>query len=185
MAKAYIFFAEGFEEIEALTVVDLLRRANIEITMVSITGNELVTGSHQISTLTEILFEDTDYEDADLLILPGGMPGTNHLMKHEGLDRLLKEFHKKGKSLAAICAAPKILGMKGILEGKSATCYPGHEDSLLGADYRNVEVVSDGNIVTSKGLGTAIDFSLEIIKRLIGENEARKIAETIQYSHYH
>lgn len=184
MAKAYIFLAEGFEEIEGLTVVDLLRRANIDITMVSITGNELVTGSHQISTITDILFEDTDYEDADILILPGGMPGTKNLMNHEGLDMLLREFHKKGKPLAAICAAPKVLGTKGLLEGKGATCYPGHEESLLGAKYLNMDVVTDGNIVTSRGMGTSIDFSLALIKQLKDENEARKIADTIQYQHY-
>jgi 4-methyl-5(b-hydroxyethyl)-thiazole monophosphate biosynthesis len=184
MAKVYIFLADGFEEIEGLTVVDLLRRAKIDISMVSVTGSRKVTGSHQIMTEAEILFEETDFHDADMLVLPGGMPGTTNLMKHEGLDKLLRDFSLKGKSLAAICAAPSVLGVKGILSGKDATCYPGHEEKLLGANIKDTVVVTDGNITTSKGMGTAIDFSLSLIKSNKGEEEARKIAGAIQYSHY-
>jgi 4-methyl-5(b-hydroxyethyl)-thiazole monophosphate biosynthesis len=184
MSKVYIFIAEGFEEIEALTVVDLLRRAKIETVMVSVTGNKPVTGSHGIATITDILFEDTDFEDAELLVLPGGMPGTTNLGKHEGLDRLLTDFHQRGKNLAAICAAPRVLGTKGLLTGKSATCYPGHEESLLGANYLDADVVTDGNIVTSKGMGTAIDFSLSLIEKLKNKEEAVLIAASIQYRHY-
>lgn len=185
MSKVYIFIAEGFEEIEALTVVDLLRRAKIGITMVSVTENRQVTGSHGIAVITDILFEDSDFEDADMLVLPGGMPGTTNLEKHEGLDRLLTDFHRRGKNLAAICAAPRVLGSKGLLSGKTATCYPGHEDSLLGARYLEADVVTDGNIVTSKGMGTAIDFSLSLIERLKNKEEAAGIAAAIQYRHYH
>ncbi len=184
MAKVYIFLADGFEEIEALTVVDILRRVKLDIVMVSITGSELVTGAHGITTLADILFEDTDYKDADMLVLPGGMPGTANLMKHEGLSLLLKEFHKQGRNLAAICAAPRILGTKGLLTGKNATCYPGNEESLLGARYQDADVVTDGNIVTSKGMGTAIDFSLALVRKLKDEEEAVRLAETIQYRHY-
>ncbi|MBH1940486.1 DJ-1/PfpI family protein [Mobilitalea sibirica] len=184
MSKVYVFLAEGFEEIEALTVVDLLRRAAIEVLMVSVTGNKEVTGSHQITTTADLLFEEVEYENADMLVLPGGMPGTTNLLMHDGLGRLLQEFNSKGKLLAAICAAPKILGTKGLLNGKSATCYPGFEDSLIGAKYLDTEVVADGNIVTSKGLGTAIDFSLSLIKRLKNEEEAQKIAKAIQYRYY-
>ena len=121
MSKVYIFIAEGFEEIEALTVVDLLRRAKLDIVMASVTGNKLVTGSHNIAVITDILFEDTDFEDAAMLVLPGGMPGTTNLEKHEGLDRLLTDFHKRGKNLAPICAAPRVLGRKGLMTGKNAT----------------------------------------------------------------
>jgi 4-methyl-5(b-hydroxyethyl)-thiazole monophosphate biosynthesis len=184
MAKVYIFLADGFEEIEGLTVVDLLRRAKIDITMVSITGNIMVTGSHQIKTEADVLFEKAGFKDADMLVLPGGMPGTNHLMNHEGLDKLLKEFHSMGKSLAAICAAPSILGTKGLLDGKNAICYPGFEEKLYGATISNTAVVTDGNITTSKGMGTAIDFALSLIKNLKGADEAKRIADSIQYQHY-
>lgn len=184
MAKVYIFLANGFEEIEGLTVVDLLRRANINITMVSITGEQFITGSHQIIIKADALFENVDFNDADMLVLPGGMPGTKYLSGHEGLDQLLKQFHTKGKKISAICAAPSVLGSKGLLKGKYATCYPGFEDALLGAHIKNDAVVTDGNFTTSKGLGTAIDFSLALIKNLKSGAEAANIAKSIQYQHY-
>ncbi|MDD3172637.1 MAG: DJ-1/PfpI family protein [Herbinix sp.] len=184
MAKVYIFLANGYEEIEGLTVVDLLRRAGIEVVMVSISGDIFVTGSHNIITKADALFENVDFADADMLVLPGGMPGTNNLKAHEGLDLLLKEFFSIGKRLAAICAAPIILGSKGLLMGKNATCYPGHEGALTGAHVTNAAVVEDGNIITSKGMGTAIDFSLSLIKNIVGETEAVKIARAIQYQYY-
>lgn len=184
MAKVYIFLANGFEEIEALTVVDLLRRAGIEISMVSITGNLQVTGAHNIIVSADMLFEQADFSDADLLVLPGGMPGTTRLMEHEGLDKLLLDFNKEKKNIAAICAAPSVLGNKGILSGKSATCYPGFENKLIGSTVLNLEVVEDGNIITSKGFGTAIDFSLSIIAKLLDENTAKEMADSIMYRHY-
>ncbi|MDF2537907.1 MAG: hypothetical protein K0S76_928 [Herbinix sp.] len=184
MAMVYIFLADGFEEIEGLTVVDLLRRAKIDIRMVSITGNKLVTGSHQITVLADDLFENMDFSDAEMLVLPGGMPGTTNLSMHEGLDGLLREFHSKGKALAAICAAPSILGTKGLLTGKHAVCYPGYEEKLLGATIYNTSVVVDGNVTTSKGMGTSIDFSLSIIQSIAGEAEAKKIAAAIQYQYW-
>lgn len=184
MAKVYLFLAEGFEEIEGLTVVDLLRRANIDVVMVSITGDLSVTGSHQITTIADALFDVVDYSDADLLVLPGGMPGTINLQEHKGLDRLLRDFAATDKKLAAICAAPRVLGSKGLLKGKNATCYPGHEDQLLGAHVINTAVVKDGNVTTSKGMGTSIDFSLSLIKTLKGPEEASQIAQAIQYAHY-
>jgi 4-methyl-5(b-hydroxyethyl)-thiazole monophosphate biosynthesis len=182
MAKVYIFLANGYEEIEGLTVVDMLRRAGIEMVMVSVTGDIFVTGSHNITTKADLLFEGADFSDADMLVLPGGMPGTNNLEAHEGLDRLLKDFAGKGKKLSAICAAPTVLGSKGLLKGKKATCYPGHEEKLTGAHIKNAAVVEDGTIITSKGMGTSIDFSLAIIKSLIGEAKAKGIAKAIQYS---
>lgn len=184
MAKVYIFLADGFEEIEGLTVVDLLRRAGVEITMVSITGQQFITGSHHIMVKADALFESVDYADADMLVLPGGMPGTKNLSGHEGLDQLLKNFNAKGKKISAICAAPSILGSKGLLKGKQATCYPGYEDALLGARVTNAGVVSDGNFITSKGLGTAVDFSLALIKSLKGEASASDVAKSIQYPYY-
>lgn len=184
MAKVYIFLANGFEEIEGLTVVDLLRRANIDIIMVSITGSEFVTSSHQITIKADVLFEQIYFQDADMLVLPGGMPGTKNLSEHEGLDQLLKSFHMKGKKLSAICAAPSVLGSKGLLQGKNVTCFPGFEDSLIGAQVKNTAVVADGNIITSKGMGTSIDFALAIVKSLESEEVAAKIANAIQYQHY-
>ncbi|MBB2181606.1 DJ-1/PfpI family protein [Lachnospiraceae bacterium MD1] len=184
MAKIYIFLAEGHEEIEALTVVDLLRRANIDITMVSITGKRMVTGSHQITTQADALFEEINCTDADMLILPGGMPGTKNLQNHAGLDSLLKDAHAKKIPLAAICAAPIVLGTKGLLEGKNAVCYPGHENNMGGAQIVNEAVVTDGNIITAKGMGAAIDFSLAIIKFFSGADKAKEIAAAIQYPFY-
>ena len=182
MTKVYIFLAEGFEEVEALTVVDLLRRADIEIFMVSITGYKEVKGAHNIIVMADILFEESDFNDADLLVLPGGMPGTNHLMEHEGLDKLLVEGHKNKKNLAAICAAPSVLGSKGLLAGKRATCYPGHESKLKDSIIVNQNVVEVGNVTTSKGLGTAFDFSLSLIDKLIDRETAKKIAASIIYN---
>lgn len=184
MAKVYIFLADGFEEIEGLTVVDLLRRAEIDIQMVSITGKKEVTGSHNITVLADALFEELNFEDADLLVLPGGMPGTRYLGEHEGLGRLLEEFNNRKKLLAAICAAPSVLGTKGLLKGKNATCYPGFEDKLVGANAMLQDVVRDDNVVTSRGMGTAIDFSLALIRELKSEAEASKLAKAIQYRHY-
>lgn len=184
MAKVYIFLADGFEEIEALTVVDLLRRAAIDITMVSVTGKLEVKGTHQITVLADLLFEEANFNDADLLVLPGGIAGTAHLMEHEGLDSLLRDFNKMKKTIAAICAAPSVLGVKGFLAGKRATCYPGYESKLIDSIVTDQDVVEDGNIITSKGLGTAIDFALAIIKKLMGKDAAIRIADAIIYKHY-
>lgn len=184
MAKVYIFLADGFEEIEGLTVVDILRRANTEVIMVSVTGDIFVCGSHKIMVKADALFENTDYSKADMLVLPGGMPGTRSLAEHAGLDRLLKEFHAKGGKISAICAAPSVLGSKGLLKGKRATCFPGYEEALSGARIQNEGVVADGNIITSKGMGTATDFALALVKSLVGEAEALRIAKGIQYPYY-
>lgn len=184
MAKVYLFLANGYEEIEGLTVVDLLRRANIDIQMVSLTGDLYVTGSHQITSKADLLFEQTDFSDGDMLVLPGGMPGTKNLWEHAGLDALLKNFHSEGKKLSAICAAPSVLGSKGLLKDKNAICYPGYEKELIGAKIINEAVVIDGSVITSKGMGTAIEFSLAIIECLAGEAEAIKIAKAIQFEHY-
>lgn len=182
MSKVYIFLADGFEEIEGLTVVDLLRRAEIEISMVSITGSKIIMGAHHIQVVADVLFEETDFSDAELLVLPGGMPGTIHLAAHQDLTTLLKKFNQAGKNLAAICAAPSVLGMNGILNGKVATCYPGFEDKLLGATTTGNKVEVDANVITSKGMGTSIDFSLKIIELIKGVERSNQIANSIQYN---
>ena len=181
MSKVLIFMAEGHEEIEALTVVDLLRRAGIEIDMVSITGNKKVPGSHGITTYCDELIETVDFNGVDMLVLPGGMPGTLNLEICEPLMNKVHEFNNAKKGLAAICAAPTVFGKAGLLEGKKATCYPGMEGDLTGANVSTDSVCHDGHIITSRGLGTAIPFALEIIKTLAGADAADKIGNAIVY----
>lgn len=177
----YIFLAEGFEEVEALTVVDLLRRNKIKVEMVSVAGTEMVTGSHGISVKADTKLEEVDLKQAGLLILPGGNPGTDNLAKCAKLADMLKEFHETNRRIAAICAAPSILGKLGLLQGKKAVCYPGYEDQLLGAEVLKEEVVTDGNITTSRGVGTAIAFSIELIKIIDCETEAGAMKSKIVY----
>ena len=134
MKKVSSFLAPGFEEVEALTPIDLLRRAGAQVTTVSVQAEKAVTGSHQITVEADTLFEDMDFEDQDLLILPGGQPGTNNLKACQKLRSLLADADKKGKLLAAICAAPTVFGDMGLLKGKKATCYPGCEEGLVEAE---------------------------------------------------
>lgn len=169
MSKTGIFMAEGCEEIEGLTVVDILRRAGLEIEMISINETVSITGSHGISFLADKIFEQVNFDEFDAIVLPGGMPGTLNLGAHEGVLAVIRKFAKEGKLVAAICAAPSVLGAAGILNGKKATCHPGFEDKLTGAAPSEDSVVSDGNIITSRGMGTAIDFALEIVKYLKDE----------------
>ncbi len=175
--NVYVHLAEGFEEIEALTVVDVLRRAGIDVQTVSVTGKKEVAGSHQVKVVTDLLFEDADYSRAGMIVLPGGMPGTVNLEKHEGLRGKIIEFNDKGKWLAAICAAPSVLGKLGLLGGKTATCYPGFEKYLSGAKTSENPVEVSGNVITSRGPGTAIYFALEIVRAIKGEEVAKKLKE--------
>ena len=184
MAKVYVFLADGFEEIEGLTVVDLLRRVDASVLMVSITSRLLVKGSHGIEVMADMLYEEGSYGDGDMLVLPGGMPGTKTLMGHEGLRNLLVSYDKKKKYIAAICAAPSILGRNDMLQGKEAVCFPGFEEDLVGALQAGKSTVIDGHVITSKGLGTSIDFSLAIIKTLFDAETANKLASAIQYEYY-
>lgn len=181
MSEVSLFLADGFEEIEGLTVVDLLRRAKIEVETVSIMGTENIMGAHQIALKADNVFENADFTETKMLVLPGGMPGTLHLKEYDGLRKLILSFNAEGKKVAAICAAPTVFGDLGILEGKKAVCYPGMEDGLTGADVCFEKVVTDGNITTSRGLGTAIDFALRLISELRGEEKAAEIAEQIVY----
>ena len=179
MSKVNVYLADGFEEVEGLTVVDLLRRAGIETDMVSIMGRKEITGARKIPVLADKLFEEQD--DPDVIVLPGGMPGTLHLKAHEGLADLIRKADKEGKLLAAICAAPTIYGEMGLLEGKNATCYPGMEDKLLGANWQEQLVVADGKFVTSRGVGTAIAFALTLVTILKDEETAKSLANSIVY----
>ena len=181
MKKAYIFLAEGFEEVEAMTPVDLLRRAGVEVTMVSVTGSRLVCGARQITVQADILFEEADFSDADLLILPGGMPGTLHLLDLAAVNEVIKKFAGEGKLVAAICAALSVLGAAGILEGRRATCHPGFEEKLTGAATSEDAVVVDGNIITSRGMGTAIPFALEIVRYFADDAAVEHIKDGLVY----
>ncbi len=177
----YLFLADGFEELEALTQVDLLRRAGIVIKTVSVTSSKTVTGAHKIATNADILFSESDYSDAELLFLPGGMPGTTNLSNHEGLCNLLLKKYESNVRIAAICAAPSILGKLGILDNKTATCYPGFEVKLGSANYVNKKVVTDGIVTTSCGVGGAIECALELIRLLKDGQTAKNISEGILY----
>lgn len=181
MAKVYAFLAEGLEEVECLAVVDVLRRSGIDVTMVSITGAKEVTGSHGIRFMADALFEEVDMDKADMLFLPGGMPGTEHLKECQELETVIQKANKQGRRIAAICAAPSILGAMGILKGKTATCYPGFEDQLSGVSYTSQGVVTDGNITTARGLGYALALGIELIRLLQGPLQAQKIASSIQH----
>ena len=181
MSKVYTFFATGYEEVEALTVVDLLRRAGVQVNMVSVTGEDSVTGSHGISINMDSKFDDNDYSDGDVFFLPGGMPGTTNLLAHEGLCRLLVSKCQEGKRLAAVCAAPSVFGQLSLLKGKKATCYPGFEDKLVGAEVVADSVVTSENITTSRGMGTSIDLGLELITLLCDEEKAMSIGKGIIY----
>ena len=182
MNKVYVFLADGFEEIEGLTVVDLLRRANISTEMVSVTEKKQVMGSHGIEVTADSLFEECEYEGAAALVLPGGMPGTLNLGNHEGLCELLKKHYAEEKKIAAICAAPSVFGQLGFLNGRVATCYPGFESKLEGAIVCAAKVAVDGHVTTSRGMGTAIDFSLKIIEQLKDLKTAMEISEGILHS---
>lgn len=181
MPKVYTFLADGHEMVEALAVVDILRRAKVDVVTVSIKDTREVMSAHKVGIIADTLFEDNDYSDGDVVFLPGGMPGTLNLEAHEGLKNLINEYNNKGRYIAAICAAPSVFGHMGLLEGKKATCYPGFEKDLLGAEHTGARVEQDGNIITSKGMGTAIDLGLALTGILVSEEEADRIAKGIQY----
>lgn len=178
--EVYLFLAEGFEELEVVTPVDLMRRAGININTVSVSGKKDVTGSHGITLHADLLFEQCDFSNAELLMLPGGMPGTKHLGGHQPLCRLLTEQNEKGKRIGAICAAPSVLGQLHLLEGKKATCYPGFE-SYLGDSYVDDSVVVDGNVITAKGAGVAYDYALCLISLLKDKDTADRVASQSIY----
>lgn len=183
MDKVCIFFAEGFEEIEALTPVDLLRRSGVDVVTVSITGNRQVTSSHNIPVMMDALFEEMDFSDADMLVLPGGMPGTKNLEAFGPLMDLVDEFYEKKKYIAAICAAPSILGHKGMLKGRTACSNAGFESHLEGANVTQNSVERDGHIITSRGMGCAVDFALELVKVFKSDEDAKALAKKVAYEH--
>lgn len=168
MKTFYLFLAEGFEEMEALTQVDILRRAGMPIKTVSVTGVLTVTGAHGVPVIADMVFEELNEDDIEMIILPGGMPGTTNLDKHEGLSKLIMDFAAAGKPLSAICAAPMVFGKRGLLKGKRVTCYPGFEKYLEGAEFTAGKLNIDGNFITAKGPGIASDFGFAIVEKYQG-----------------
>lgn len=178
----YMLLADGFEEIEALTPLDLLRRAGKEILTVSITNERAVTGAHGITVLADLTKDELTHVCDEMLILPGGMPGTKNLDASPLTDRLIEEVLENGGRLAAICAAPMILGKRGLLNGKRATCYPGFEEELSGATVISTYAVTDGNITTATGAGAAIPFADELVTLLCGESAKEELLRAIRYT---
>ena len=177
MKKVALFLANGFEEIEALGTVDILRRAQIPVITVSITDDKVVTGAHNVPVTADAIFSETDFKDIEILVLPGGMPGAKHLNEHEGLKKLIAEYNSKGKQIGAICAAPMVLGGLGILDGKRATTYPGFEPELNGAKVTGENVVVDGNITTGRGPGLVFEFALRLVEQIAGLQTRRGVQE--------
>lgn len=177
MDKVYVFLADGFEEIEGLTVVDVLRRGQVEVATVSVTGKQMIMGSHRIPVLADGIFEEMDLGDGTVYVLPGGMPGTLNLGGHQGLCQLLINAKAEGKKLAAICAAPSVLGQLGLLKGEAATCHPGFEDKLEGAFTTENTVEVSGQVTTSRGMGTAIPFALELLEQLKGRETVDQVCK--------
>lgn len=181
MKKTAIIFAAGYEEVEALTVVDLLRRAKIGCNMISLEDQDRVTGSHGIGIVMDAKFSETDFTRYDGVILPGGMPGTSNLAADARVLALLRSFADAGKLTAAICAAPTVLAKAGLLTEKKAGCYPGMEDQLTGANVSFDPVTVDGTVITSRGLGAAIPFGLSIVQFFEGKELADALAAAIVY----
>lgn len=180
--KVLTFLTDGFETIEALAVVDVLRRADIEVKMVSISGDKCIKSAQNISVQADILIDDCDCDKDDVLFIPGG-PGHKSYYECDKLMDMLVKHNASGGRIAAICAAPSVLGKLGILKGKNATCFPGFENMLEGANCvaPDVRVVTDGNITTSRGMGTSMDLGLELVRILAGEQKADQLAHSTQY----
>lgn len=181
MKNVIVFLADGFEEVEALTPVDLLRRAGADVKMVSISDELTVRGAHNIYINADSKISDVNEHDVDLFVLPGGMPGTKNLDKDEKVTSIIKNAFDDNKLIGAICAAPSVLGHVGILKDKSACCYPGFEGELTGADVKFEPVVESGNVITSRGMGTAIDFGLKLIELLFGKEKSVELGKSIVY----
>lgn len=181
MAKAYVFLADGFETVEAFAVVDILRRAGVETVTVGVSQKNEIISAQKIVVRADRMINEGDYTDADIVFLPGGMPGTRNLEADGKVLDTVKKQYESGKIVTAICAAPSILGHLNILQGKKATCYPGFEEDLYGAELMTGRVVEDGNVITSRGMGTAVDLGLALVERLLGSEASEKIASGILY----
>jgi 4-methyl-5(b-hydroxyethyl)-thiazole monophosphate biosynthesis len=179
--KHYVFLANGFEDLEALSVIDIMRRAGLDVVTVSINDTNVVTSAHNMPMVADILLAEVDFTTEGYLILPGGMPGTTNLWECTTLCEQVKAHAEAGLPVAAICAAPLIFGRLGILEGKNATCYPGFEGELKGANCTAEGVVKAGNVITGKGPGKSPEFAFAIVASLLGEAKANEISSAMQY----
>jgi len=180
MPSALVLLSPGFEEIEAVTIIDLLRRAGVQVTVAGL-QKELVTGSHDIAIKPDVYYKEVQQRSFDVLILPGGQPGSNHLKADAQVLKWIQERHSQGKMLAAICAAPTVFHAAGITNNLHLTSYPSEKELFSNSHYSEEAVVTDGAIITSRGVGTAIEFSLKLIEKLQGEKTARTIAERILF----
>ena len=181
MKKVYAFLADGMEEVEALMVIDLLRRTNyLDVVTVSVTDDLLIESSHKIRLYADQKISDIDFEQGDCIFLPGGMPGTTNLEQCSLLTEQVKAYAEQGKVVAAICAAPSILSHLGLLVDKNATSYPSFASEMNCKNYGG-GVVTDGNIVTAKGLGVALEMGLELIRILVDAQCSQRVAEAIQF----
>ena len=175
--KIAVHLAEGFEEIEAISIIDVLRRADLEVIVVSITGKTEVVGAHQLKIISDKLIEEVNYDEIFMIVLPGGMPGAANLDAHAGLKAAIIKFNAQNRPLAAICAAPLVYGNLGILKGKQAVCYPGFESYLKGAEVLTIPVVESGNVITGRGPGAAIKFALKIVEKAVSAEKAELLAK--------
>ena len=185
MAKVYVFLADGFEDIEALIPVDVLRRGGVEVITVStVEDSQIVTSAHGVQMVADEMFDDCDYSDADLLMLPGGMPGASNLFAHKGVCEAIIRQYQSGKRLSAICAAPAVvLAQLGVLNGHRATCYPGFEQLLTKAEYTGDLVTVDGQITTAEGPAAALPYAYELLGQLVNRDTARQVAVGMRFAH--
>lgn len=183
MAKVYEFLANGSEEVESLIPLDVLRRGGVEFLTVSITGSKTVEMAHGARLEADLTFEEADLSDADLLMLPGGLPGADYLNEHEGVRKALTLQAERGGMIAAICAAPQVLGSLGLLKGRRATCYPGFEKFMTGAEYTHELCTVDGNIITGEGPAATFPYAYTLLSLLKGDAVAAQIAEGMMYKH--
>lgn len=181
MVKTAIFLADGYEEIEALAVVDVFRRAGIEMDMVSVSEELLTNGSHKIRVMADKLLKDICFDEYNMLILPGGLKGMRNLETCDMLMQQIDTFYENDKFIAAICASPSIFGRRGILDGRQATAYPGFEDELKGAMVVDAGAVRNGHVITGRSMGSALEFALLLVETLLGKDKAEEIAEQIVY----
>ena len=175
MKTIFVFLADGFEEIEAITPMDVLRRAGLNVQTVSVMDKQTVSGAHGIPVVADKMFANIHLEDAEMLLLPGGLPGATNLDAHQGLSNMIMAFASEEKPLSAICAAPLVFGNRGLLQGKKATCYPGFESYLTGAEYTAALVETDGNFITAKGPGAAMDFAFAIVEKYCGIEKVNEL----------